>query len=141
MWYVSGTEWVNPDLPRYNIKYAESKDGVIWDQTKIVCIKASDKEETALARPCVLRGKDGYRMWYSYKKGGLTYRIGYAESKNGINWRRMDEKSGIDISDSGWDSEMIEYAFVFEHKEKMYMFYNGNGYGTSGIGLAVEEDH
>jgi hypothetical protein len=37
----------------------------------------------------------------------------------------------------GWDSEMIEYPFVFEHDGLRYMLYNGNGYGRSGFGLAV----
>lgn len=141
MWYVSGFEWVNPDLPRYNIKFAESLDGVVWEQSSIVCIDSSSSEETALARPCVLKEAGIYKMWYSYKRDTFTYRIGYAESKDGKDWQRMDEEEGIDISKSGWDSEMIEYAFVFNHKGKKYMLYNGNGYGSSGIGLAVEESH
>ena len=44
---------------------------------------------------------------------------------------------GIDVSSSGWDSEMIEYAYVFNHKGRKYMLYNGNNYGYDGIGLAV----
>ncbi len=34
---------------------------------------------------------------------------------------------------------MIEYPFVFDHAGERYMLYNGNGYGASGIGLAVWE--
>ena len=79
-------------------------------------------------------------MWYSYKITPATYRIGYAESVDGISWQRMDEKAGIDVSEAGWDSEMIEYAFVFNHKDHKYMLYNGNGYGDTGIGLAVLEE-
>ena len=52
----------------------------------------------------------------------------------------MDDKVGIDVSESGWDSEMIEYPYVFNHKSKKYMVYNGNGYGINGIGLAVFEE-
>ena len=66
-------------------------------------------------------------------------RIGYAESKNGIDWERLDDEAGIDISASGWDSEMIEYSFVFSHKETVYMLYNGNDHGKSGFGYAVLE--
>lgn len=139
MWYVSGTKWLNPDLPRYNIKYAESKDGISWNQQAVVCIEAKNEKETALARPCVLKENGMYRMWYSSKTAETSYRIGYAESKDGISWQRMDDKVGIDVSESGWDSEMIEYAFVVNHNGKKYMFYNGNGYGNSGIGLAVLE--
>ena len=31
---------------------------------------------------------------------------------------------------------MVEYPYVFKHKKKLYMLYNGNSYGASGIGLA-----
>ena len=139
MWYVSGVEWVNADLPRYNIKYAESADGIFWDQQGVVCIDSTSQEETALARPCVLKENGVYRMWFSRKERGRSYRIGYAESGDGIKWERIDDQVGIDVSESGWDSEMIEYAFVFMHDNQHYMLYNGNGYGANGIGLAVAE--
>ena len=74
-------------------------------------------------------------MWYSYR--GEYYKIGYAESKDGINWTRKDDEAGIDISKEGWDSEMICYPFVFNHGDQKYMLYNGNGYGRSGVGLAM----
>lgn len=137
MWYPSCVVWLNPDLPRYNIKYAESKDGIHWDQHGIVCIDFKSDKENALGRPCVLKENDIYKMWYSYRVD--TYRIGYAESKDGITWERKDEEAGIDVSKSGWDSEMIEYAFVFQHKGRKYMLYNGNDYGRDGFGYAVAE--
>ena len=80
-------------------------------------------------------------MWFSCRSGkGETYRIGYADSPDGIAWTRRDGAAGIDISASGWDSEMIEYPFVFDHKGERYMLYNGNGYGKTGFGLAVLEN-
>ena len=136
MWYDSGIEWVHPDLARYNIKYAESKDGVHWNRKAVVCVDLKSENENALARPCVLKDADLYKMWFAYK--GENYRLGYAESKDGITWERKDEQAGIGVSESGWDSEMIEYAFVFKHNSKKYMLYNGNNYGFSGIGLAIE---
>ncbi|MFM8395102.1 MAG: hypothetical protein ACKOB4_14370, partial [Acidobacteriota bacterium] len=44
---------------------------------------------------------------------------------------------GIDVSAAGWDDEMIEYPFVFEHRGRLFMLYNGNGYGRTGFGLAL----
>ena len=76
-------------------------------------------------------------MWFSYKGG--SYRIGYAESADGLHWERRDADAGIDVSPSGWDSQMIEYSYVFRHKGKLYMLYNGNNYGCDGVGLAVAE--
>ena len=137
MWYVSGLDWVHADLPRYNIKYAESKDGVNWTQNGVVAIESRDGQETSLARPCVLRDGDIYKMWYSYKYAGANYAMGYAESPNGVDWTRMDGKVGIARSATGWDSEMIEYGAVFSHRGNKYMLFNGNGYGTSGAGLAI----
>lgn len=137
MWYVSGVEWIHRDLPRYNIKYAESTDGVAWDRRGTICIDFASPREHALARPCVLKDGHIYRMWFSYK--GDSYRIGYAESEDGIRWERRDSEAGISPSPSGWDSEMIEYAYVFEHKGVKYMVYNGNDYGRDGVGLAIAE--
>ena len=76
-------------------------------------------------------------MWYSYR--GEKYRIGYAESEDGIVWTRKDNESGIGVSSEGWDSEMIDYPVVFKHKDDVYMLYCGNGYGKTGFGLAVRE--
>lgn len=137
MWYVSGVEWVHRDLPRYNIRYAESNDGVCWQRPGIVCVDFASPEEHALARPCVRREGDLYRMWFSYK--GTAYRIGYAESADGLHWTRLDERVGIAPSARGWDSEMIEYSYVFDHDDTKYMLYNGNDYGRDGIGLAVAD--
>jgi hypothetical protein len=93
--------------------------------------------EFAFGRPCVVRDDQlgRYRMWYSVR--GDTYRLGYAESRDGIRWRRCDDRAGLPLSASGWDSEMITYPVVFRDRGTFKMLYNGNGYGRSGIGLAT----
>lgn len=139
MWYVSGTGWKYVDAnPRhsYHIKYAESVDGIRWIRNGLVSIDFQSPDEYAIARPCVLKDADGvYRMWYSYR--GDRYRIGYAESPDGFTWVRQDERAGLDVSDEGWDSETVEYPLVFDTGGRRYMLYNGNGYGRTGMGLAV----
>lgn len=141
MWYLSCVRWElvnNKPNPFYHIKYAESENGIDWIREGKVCIDFKDENEWAISKPCVIKNKDRYQMWYS-NRGVKSYRIGYAESKNGIEWERLDDEAGIDISASGWDSKMIEYPFVFSHKEMVYMLYNGNDYGKSGFGYAVLE--
>jgi hypothetical protein len=140
LWYASGVRWEARDEgPRhfYNIRYADSEDGISWHRDGRVCIDFAEGEY-ALARPCVVRHDDRYRMWYSRR--GDAYRIGYAESPDGLEWERKDGETGIDVSHDGWDSEMIEYPCVFQHDGGWFMLYNGNGYGATGIGLAVLED-
>jgi len=144
MWYLSCTGWkkVNEKLiHKYHIKYAISHDAINWEIKGKIAIDYKDKYEYAISVPRVIKDKAIYRMWYSYRaqKNIDTYRIGYAESTDGIKWTRKDNEVGIDVSPSGWDSEMICYPFVFDHKGKRYMLYNGNGYGKTGIGLAVLE--
>lgn len=140
MWYLSCTGWqLHQGKPEhtYHIKYAESFDGINWKREGRVAIEFSCDEEYAISRPSVIYDGTLWQMWYSYR--GQSYRIGYAESLDGKNWKRHDHKVGIDVSPTGWDSEMIEYPFVFDHANQRYMLYNGNGYGKTGFGLAVLE--
>ncbi len=147
MYYLSCSDWIDGGSklePVYDLHYALSKDGISWEVSNgMPCI--SGKNE-AIAQPCVIKEGGRYYMWYSYRKTldyrinrDNSYRIGYAESEDGINWERMDEMAGIAVSETGWDSEMIEYPYVLKVKDKYMMFYNGNGFGRSGIGIAVSE--
>lgn len=140
MWYLSGLGWFQREgqiSPRYHIKYAESDDGRDWKRNGHVCIDFQNEDEYAISRPCVVKEKNMYKMWYSYR--GDHYRIGYAESEDGLTWERKDSLGGLDVSEDGWDSEMVEYPLVFDHKGTRYMFYNGNGFGKTGIGYAIYE--
>jgi len=143
MWYLSWVKWVienESSKPYYHLKYAESEDGIHWKRDGTVCIDFKYDGETRIARPCVIKEDEVYKMWYCYAIGAGGYRMGYAESEEGIKWKRKDEEVGIDVSESGWDSEMICYPFVFEHKGRKYMLYNGNGYGKTGLGYAILEE-
>lgn len=138
MYYVSGTEWKNKDLPRYNIKLARSKDGKHWERNGHICIDFKDDNENALARPYVVYEDNVWKMWFSYK--GDAYQLGYAESYDGLKWERRDDFSGISVGKQGeFDSEMVAYAAIVNYNDRHFMFYNGNNYGYDGIGLAVEE--
>lgn len=140
MWYASMDKWqeelcCSSHKHYYNIKYAESSDGINWIRNNIIAIDYEKPDEYAFGRPFVLREDGHYKMWYAYR--GDFYKIGYAISEDGIHWERQDHKSGIGVSESGWDSEMIEYPYIFDCSGKRYMLYNGNGYGKTGIGLAI----
>lgn len=136
MWYGSNLRWgqAQRDMDHL-LKYAESDDGITWRRDGRIAIPLQNPAEYALSKPCVIRDADGYRMWFSHR--GPAYRIGYAESPDGQVWERADEKAGITVSESGWDSESVEYPCVFDHKGCRYLFYNGNGYGRTGFGLAA----
>lgn len=142
MWYASMDRWQEEPgggvRHYYNIKYGESSDGTTWSREGVAAIDYKDAGEYAFGRPFVLNEGGSYRMWYSVR--GDAYRIGYAVSRDGVRWERQDERAGIDVSESGWDSEMIEYPWVFDAAGRRYMLYNGNGFGRTGIGLAVWDE-
>jgi predicted GH43/DUF377 family glycosyl hydrolase len=136
MWYGSNLRWGKDQKDMAHIiKYAESEDAIRWRRHGIVALHFKNEDEYAISRPCVIKEDGLYKMWYSYR--GQSYRIGYAESEDGLKWERKDADVGIDVSEVGWDSQMVEYPFVFDHQGKRYMLYNGNNYGKTGIGLAV----
>lgn len=140
MWYDGCDRWTDEHLPKYNIKHAVSCNGIDWVRDGIVSIDYKYLGESRISRACVLQENGIYKMWYCYAIGSQGYRMGYAESEDGVEFDRKDGLVGIDISGEGWDSEMICYPFVFNHKGKKYMLYNGNHYGETGFGLAELEE-
>jgi len=146
MWYCSCTEWkiINGVTePQYLIKYAESSDGIEWRRDNRILIPYKDKNE-AIGRPVVVHEDGLYKMWYSYRSiddyrdnRERSYRIGYAESKDNVDWVRKDELVGTRLSDEGWDSQMMAYPYIVDYQDRRYLFYNGNGFGRSGFGYAL----
>ena len=144
-WYNSGLKWEKTAHGwhhRYGLHHAVSDNGLDWDCDPGMCIPFADEYEYAFGRPSVVKWDGGFHMWFAHRasKDITTYRMGYATSFDGVHWNRNDSISGIDVSESGWDSEMICYPCVFEHKGYKYMLYNGNGYGRTGFGLAILEE-
>jgi hypothetical protein len=141
VWYVSATGWtrVNGEpYPRYVVRPAASADGLAWSAGGPVCIDL-EGDEFGIGRPWVVRDPGRFRMWYSVRSHARPYRIGYAESADGLRWRRLDDRAGIAASGSGWDAEMVCYAAVIDANGRRLMFYNGNRHGATGFGVAVLE--
>ncbi len=147
MWYGSGTGWVEIDgkfEPTYQIKLARSEDGVTWRQTNHVCIPKLDPLE-ANTRPSVMKTPEGYEMWFCYRNsqdyrdGSGSYRIGYAVSPDGWTWERRQDPQGLQPSGRGWNASTMSYPSVVRADGRKIMFHNGDGFGQTGIGCAVDE--
>lgn len=148
MWYGSGTGWtkVNGKMePIYITKYAHSDDGLHWQQPDITCIEPLHELE-ANTRPSVVQTLAGFEMWFSYRhsvdfRGGSGgYRIGHATSKDGLKWQRQSDPEGVTTGCAQWASSMTAYPNVLEYDGKRVMFFNGDGFGTSGFGYALWEE-
>lgn len=140
MWYVGGGDWTTvgaKPLPTYNIRYLQSLDGVQWGPVGTVCIDYARADEHALGRPWIWCLDGQTLMMFSTRTRSKDYRLGLARFTEGRGWERCDGEVGIDVSESGWDSEMIAYGSIVDAGERVLLFYNGNERGRSGFGYAV----
>jgi hypothetical protein len=141
MYYLSCREWIenqNKLEPKYDIKSATSNNGIDWVPTNQTIIPL-EENEGGIASFQMIDNK----AWFSVR-GALSYRNNLKESyriktatliRN--NWER-DKHIELDVSSDGWDSEMVAYPYIIKEKNKLIMFYNGNGFGKSGIGVATK---
>jgi hypothetical protein len=140
MWYIGGSAWIDvrgKSVPSYTLRYLESPDGKTWGKSGRVCLDFASPDEYGFGRPFVLRRGGGYSMWYSIRSISKGYRLGYAESPDGLAWQRKDDEVGLDVSADGWDSQMICFSSLVSTQGATYLFYNGNNYGETGVGVAV----
>lgn len=148
LFYIAGRNWIENEgkpEPVYKIRMAFSKDGFSWTKNDKDLIESKLEENEAQASPDVIYLNNKYHMFFCYRYGldfrgkEKGYRIGYASSDDLIEWKRDDSKAGIDVSEEGWDSEMVSYPHVFELDGRVYMMYLGNQVGKYGFGLAELE--
>lgn len=141
MWYASGLDWADGadgrPATRYNIWHARSPDGVVWTPDREATLDFAHPREVAVTRPLIVRDPGVWRMWQCWRGEDYDYRIGYAESDDGVRWtRRDDDPMALLASGSGFDSEAASYPFVFDHGGERWMLYSGDAYGQAGFGLA-----
>lgn len=141
LWYVAGSEWTvlnGKSMPVYDLRYQESADGIHWSDAGQLSMAITGEDEHGFGRPWVVkRGPNDYQLFYSIRRRSFgAYRLGYAESTDGINWVRKDEEMGLDVSPDQFDSDAIMYSAVISVGDKTYCFYNGNDFGEQGFGVA-----
>lgn len=152
MWYIFGSGWSKltaEAMPErsYKIGHATSSDGINWikeDGKQLVDCRLGSEECQAL--PTVIDIAGSHHMFFCYrqthdfrKNRDRGYRIGHAYSTDLVRWTRDDDTLALDVSEDGWDSDMLCYPHVFECAGDVYMLYNGNEFGRHGFGLAVLE--
>ena len=142
MWYAGGSDWIGSGAdakPQYALRHLWSEDGLVWPRNGEVCLEPRPGE-LGFARPCV-RHRDGtLHMWYSLRTVQRVYDLGYATSIDGIEWQRRDDASGLQRGPAGsWDADMVGLSCLVDVGSSLLMFYNGNGYGATGFGVALAE--
>lgn len=147
MWYCSGTGWPIIDGKYehiYDIKEAHSEDGIVWHPSGKVSLSTSINEE-ALTRPWITALADGWQLHYCHRQAGDfrdgngAYRIAAAMSANLNDWQRLgaDGPSTLPRMPDDWDSKAQAYPALLRVGSRLLMFYNGNGFGAAGFGIAM----
>lgn len=144
MFYLSCREWIEFEgflEPIYDIKVAESLDGVDWEPLDKTAISLN-YDEGGITSPRIRKLNLGYEMIFCVRKkkdyrtkSVNSYRIKSAFSQDLLNWQRL-EGTIIPTSNIGFDDFMTCYPFYFNTNNNEYLLYNGNGFGGTGIGLA-----
>lgn len=139
MWYTGQ----NRERQSGAIGLATSADGLRWERAGAgpVLEPAGGWEKSSLMCPHVLHEQGRFRMWYS---GGEKYEpdaIGYAESDDGIHWRR-EPTNPVLRPQGGWESDRATAACIVPHDGAYLAFYVGfaEGFEDSRIGLARSVD-
>ncbi len=140
MWYTGQT------LQNSWIGYAKSSDGVNWERvsTKPVLKPEVAWEKVAMMCPHVLWDEKNriYRIWYSAGEQFEPDAIGYATSKDGINWQKWPENPIFTpAAQNRWENAKVTGSCVVPDGDWFIMFYIGfkNSWHAQ-IGLARSKD-
>lgn len=139
MWYYG----YGKDMPP-SIGYATSKDGIYWERYPDAVLSPGNTgmwDSYFVGYPSVIKEGDKYLLWYAAIDNPYgPWKIGYAESKDGISWVRHDEPV-LDVGQYGeWDESGISYPKVIKEGNKYTLWYGGIDGGSLRIGIAVSED-
>lgn len=141
MYYLSCREWINVENklePTYDIKKAISNNGIDWTPTNEIIIPLQENEGGIASFQ-----KINNKAWFSVR-GKISYRNNSEESYKIKTATLLNNKwirnKGIDLdtSQEGWDSEMVAYPYIIKENNNLIMFYNGNKFGKTGIGYAIQ---
>ena len=115
MYFCNGSGW-EKNMPFYSIWIAEYKKR--WIAKK----KLTGEKKEACSRPFLHNNK----LYFSKKTINKNYEIYNYDISTKITTKILSK------SKSGWDCEMVCYPWIINK----LMFYNGNNYGETGIGIA-----
>lgn len=144
MWYTAGERYELFGTQKrgiVHIGYATSTDATDWKRHEKPLLSprldAVDPFEAVVSKPSVLVMDGVFHMWLSvFCMNKQGYRLAYAQSPDGLNWTRSD-KEILTLQPDSFESVNQSYPNVIEVGDELWMFYAGNSFGATGVGLAT----
>lgn len=114
--------WRNPG----KIALSLSVDGINWSNFQIVLNKGNSKSWDSIVNRASVIFKDGiYYMWYTGQNKGVS-KIGYATSKNGLNFTK--KHNPVLIPEYNYEKKSVMNPHViYDIKEKIYKMWYAAG--------------
>lgn len=101
-------------------------------------------DSTKVDHPAVLFFDDKFHMWYTAGDADSQYKIGYATSEDGIDWRRENDARPVlgPGAEGKFDERVVLHpAVVRDQSGLLHIWYNGDGPQRSfWIGHATSRD-
>lgn len=146
MLYIGGGEFFTGPggkrLPRYALRYTESPDGLRWaGSSRVLLEPRHSRDEIGFGRPVLTQrtGNSGELLLSVRTTSGYSLCTTSFSLDTAIN--PDDLCPMLPLGCEGWDSEMTCFGITVEVNGKELLFYNGDGFGRSGFGLAWRPAH
>ena len=136
-----GCQFITMNFQNNDIYMQNSMDGLVISPFGNRIIEHNPLIEHGLGRPQIIKLGNNKYIFYTRRMLGMKYFFGYAHFDQSLNkWERIDNITGLDHSANGFDSEMVYFPSVLEVPlfNKTYIFYSGNNFGESGLGVGVK---
>ncbi len=145
MWFAGQMRPMEQQAARSCIGHAVSKDGVNWTaDERPVLVPDAPWEGWAVQEPCVLWDEPAnrYQMWYAAGRMHAADAIGYAESDDGLTWRKYNENPILRPDPAQyWQMLKVHAPFVLREADGYALFYAGvDGDGNASLGLCRSRD-
>lgn len=121
--YYGGYDGVN-----WRILRAISSDGMVWQKQGLALGlgSAGEFDSVHMVYPNVIKDGDIYKIWYTAYDGKSHWRIGYADSSDGIIFK--NRKMVLDVGGAGsLDAEHVHTPVVLKQGGIYIMYYAGFG--------------
>jgi hypothetical protein len=135
MWYGSTVTWDSGNGEMLHIlKEKRSQDGINFMSSASVIPFKIDQAQ-AFSRPSIVNFNNRNLMAYSFRGSSNKYRIGFVWLDDFSTATQVGGLPPFLPSRENWENEMVEYPSLFVRNKKLFMLYNGNDYGKTGIGM------
>lgn len=137
MWYGSTLTWDAGNGEMLHIlKEKVSTDSINFVKTGRI-LNYDLNTAQAFSRPSILEINGRALMAYSYRGGNSHYRIGFVWLDDLTTASHLGGLASFLPSGKSGEAKMVEYPFLFIHNSEIYMLYNGDDFGKTGIGVVT----